>query len=50
MKIVIAIIAAFFILEGSSLTTSEQQSELGAPVTLQSFERVKRGCCKETFL
>ena len=46
MKFAFAILAAFLVLEASSLAIPEQQQELGAPVTLQNLDRVKRGCCK----
>lgn len=50
MKFVLAILAAFLVLEASSFAVPEQQENLEAPNTLQGLERVKRGCCKFTSL
>lgn len=46
MKFVFVMLAAFLVLEGSSLTIPDQQHNLEAQNTLQGLERVKRGCGK----
>jgi len=44
MKFVFALLAAFVVLEASSLALPEQHQELETQNTSQGLERVKRGC------